>query len=72
MEKFRVVFKYDKENSTTIFIESVNKQSVFDEIISYKEWYTHQDDKGVLRVINMQRVNEFYIQEYQPAIRTLK
>ncbi|TDL92084.1 hypothetical protein E2R55_03185 [Vibrio vulnificus] len=67
MQKFRVRFKFDNENSTSFIIDAESKEMLYGYIISNKEWYEHEDNKGVLNVINMKLVTSFSIVEYKPA-----
>lgn len=61
------MFKYDKENSVSFFIDAEDKEYLYGTIIAHKEWFRHEDEKGNLHVVNMQRVTSFNIQEYKPA-----
>ncbi|MED4693797.1 hypothetical protein [Peribacillus frigoritolerans] len=67
MKEFRVKFRFDNENSTTFFIKSENKEMLYGNIISHKEWYEHEDNNGVLNVVNMKLVTSISIVEYKPA-----
>lgn len=67
MHKFRVRFKFDNENSTSFIIDAESKEMLHGDIISNKEWYEHEDNKGVLNVINMKLVTSISISEFKPA-----
>lgn len=73
LKKYRVNFKFEKDNSTTAFIEAENENTLFDKIISNKEWFRFEDENtGIVHVVNMQLVNTFNIFEYKdPSISVL-
>ncbi|MDP1419246.1 hypothetical protein Q8G35_12575 [Peribacillus simplex] len=67
MQKFRVRFKFDNENSTSFIIDAESKEMLYSFIVSNKDWYEHEDNKGVLNVINMNLVTSFSIVEYKQS-----
>lgn len=63
MTKFKVIFRFDADNSVTFFIGSENKESLIYNTIGHKEWFYHEDDKGVFHSINMKLVTSISAEE---------
>ncbi|MEH7484969.1 hypothetical protein V7157_28640 [Neobacillus drentensis] len=72
MKKYRVGFRFNKEDATSFIMNSDNAETMYGYILSHKEWLKHVDEKGNLHVVNMKNVNYFYIQEYKPANVSVK
>lgn len=64
MTKYKVIFKFDADNSITFFISSESKESLIYNTIGDKEWFYHEDDKGVFHSINMKQVTSISAAEY--------